>query len=152
MPDDEPSVELPPLAEPEVRIWSPLAVGIYALVLAYPCALAIAIRNWKALDQKNRIWPHVLGAAVVTLPLVVLLFTHPRLGRYFSLGVNVSTFAYLREKLRSDVAEFKRMHPSAIVSTRPWYSAIGWALLAILVFMFLAIAFGLMLDVFGIGE
>jgi len=138
--------------EPEVRVWSPLTVGVYAVVLAYPCALMLAVRNWRALRQQNRIWPHVIGALAVTLPLVVLMAMNARIARLFSFGVNVSAFAYLREKLRSDIAEFKRSHPAAVVSTRPWYSALGWVLLAFVIVLAIAVPIGLLLDVFGIGE
>jgi hypothetical protein len=137
---------------PEVRIWSPLTVEVYSIVLAYPCALMLAVRNWRALRQENRIWPHVTGAVAVTLPLIVVLYIiNGRVGRLFSFGVNVSAFAYLREKLRSDIAEFKGSNPAAVVSTRPWYTAIGWVLLAFAVFFAIAVPIGLLLDMLGNG-
>jgi len=136
--------------EVRIRIWSPIKVGVYSVVLAYPCALMLAVRNWKAMKQENRIWPHVIGAVAVTLPLIVVLYINGRVGRLFCFGVNVSAFAYLREKLRSDIAEFKGSNPAAVVSTRPWYSAIGWVLLALTVFFAIAVPIGLLLDMLGI--
>src|SRR4051812_19219842 len=38
----------PPCAHTEVQLWSPLAVGVYGLLLGYPSALLLAVRNWQA--------------------------------------------------------------------------------------------------------
>jgi L-cystine uptake protein TcyP (sodium:dicarboxylate symporter family) len=49
--------------------------------------------------------------------------------------MNGIVFVYLKERLRSDLAEFAAAHPEVRVETRPWYSAFGWALLGIVVLL-----------------
>lgn len=112
-----------------VRIWSPIAVGVYGLLLGYPTSLLLAVRNWHALKRETRIAPHVLMAIGAVLPVIGSGYIYPRAERIIALGVNIATFTYFRERLRSDIADFRQSNPSATLQIRPWYGAIGWALL-----------------------
>jgi hypothetical protein len=134
--------------QPALRVWSPLAVAVYSLVLAYPAALLLAVKNWIALGQRDRILPHVVGGALLSLPLFALMmFSSPRTGRVFGLVANVMAFAYLKEKLRSDLRDFQDDHPDVPVETRRWYSALGWALLGIAIFVALYAAIALRIEI-----
>jgi hypothetical protein len=133
-----------------VRIWSPLTVGVFGLVIAYPCALAIAARNWLALGQRDRVWPHVIGAGVISLPLIALMILRPSWARFGAFGANIVAFSYLREKLRSDIAEFKNEHPSIEVRVRPWYTAFGWAVAGLGLLLVIGIALEVLLEEVGL--
>jgi hypothetical protein len=121
---------------PAARVWSPLAVAVYSLVLAYPAALFLAVKNWIALGQRDRIMPHVVGGALLSLPLfAIMMFSSPRTGRVFGLIANVMVFAYLKEKMRSDLREFQDANADVRVETRRWYTALGWAMLGVAIFL-----------------
>jgi hypothetical protein len=124
--------------QPAARVWSPLAVALYGLVLAYPAALLLAVKNWVALGQRDRIMPHVVGGALLSLPLfAIMMFSTPRTGRVFGLVANVMAFVYLKEKLRSDLREFQDANADIPVETRRWYSGLGWAFLGVAIFLVL---------------
>lgn len=119
-----------------VRVWSPLAVAVYGLVLLYPASLVLAVKNWRALGMRGRILPHVAGAFGLTLLFIGTFFVSPPLvRRAFRLATMVVVFVYLKERVRSDVREFTELHPDVRVETRSWYSGCGWAMLGFLIFM-----------------
>jgi hypothetical protein len=119
-----------------VRVWSPLAVAVYAFFMTYPAGLLLAVRNWRALGLHGRVGPHVAVAFALTLPLVgIVTFAPPRVRQILTITMNGMVFVYLKERLRSDLAEFAAAHPEVRVETRPWYSAFGWALLGIFVLL-----------------
>jgi hypothetical protein len=124
-----------------VKVWSPLTVGIFGLVLAYPCSFVLAVKNWRALGQRQRIASHATWALILTVLLSACLLLTPRAARWIALATNIFTFSYIRERLRSDIAEFSSTNASAAVTYRPWYSAIGWALVGIFWFLLFFVAF-----------
>lgn len=132
-----------------VRVWSPVTVGVFAVVLAYPSALVLALKNWRALGQRQHIRPHLVGAVVLSVPLIALLLVRPQLARGIAFALNLSVFAYLREKLKADLADFASANPQIVVETRPWYTAIGWAFLGIASFLLLAISVLIVLELLG---
>jgi hypothetical protein len=93
----------------------------------------LSIRNWQAPRQGYRIKRHILAAIAIALLLIASGYIQPRAVRIMGLVANVAAFSYFRERLRSDIEEFRRLNPSAIVSMRTWYSAIGWGLLPVLI-------------------
>jgi hypothetical protein len=116
------------------RLWTPLAVALYGLLLGYPFAVPLAFKNWKALGMRREGTMHLIGAIILSIPFSgILLFTSDRTGRLFGLVLNVMAFSYLKAKLRSDEAAFKAANQSA-VEYRTWYSGCGWALLGLLLF------------------
>jgi hypothetical protein len=133
---------------PIARVWSPLAVAMYGLLLAYPAALLLAVKNWVALGQRDRIMPHVVGGALLSLPLfAIMIFSSPRTGRVFGLVANVMAFVYLKEKLKSDLSEFQDGNADVPVETRRWYTALGWALLGIAIFVALYAAIAVRIEI-----
>jgi hypothetical protein len=132
-----------------VRVWSPLTVGVYAFFLAYPASLALAIRNWLALGQRNRVRPHLAAAVALSVPLIMLLLRSPRVGRFVALGANFTAFSYLKAKLASDLKEYRNAHPEVPVDMRAWYSGIGWAILGFAMFLALVFATLTALDIVG---
>ena len=117
-----------------VRIWSPVAVGVYGLLLGYPSALLLAVRNWQVLRRETRIATHVL-IAIAALPIIASGSIYPQAERIIALGVNIATFTYFRERLRSDIADFRQSNPSETIQIRPWYGAIGWTLLPLAIIL-----------------
>src|SRR5688572_16890291 len=114
---------LPDAPPPVIRIWSPLAVAMYGLVLAYPASLVLAVKNWRALGLRGRILPHIVGAFGLTLHLLgFLIFAPPRVGRMFTLAANVMAFVYIKERLYSDLREMTAARPYVRIERRPWYS------------------------------
>lgn len=126
---------LPPGTPQRVaRVWSPLAVALYAFFMTYPAGLLLAVRNWRALGLNGRILPHVAAAFMLTFPLVcIVTFAPPRLRQILTITLNGIVFVYLKERLRSDLAEFVAANPDARVETRPWYSGFGWGCLGMVV-------------------
>ena len=150
MGNDPPMTDpLPPEApSPVVRIWSPLAVAVYGLLMTFPAAVVLSVKNWHALRLRGRILPHVAGAAVLAVLLVgILTFGPPRVRRIFSLATTVMAFVYLKEKLNSDLREFRAAHPDVRVEMRPWYSAFGWALLGFFFLMVIVMTASLFVTV-----
>jgi hypothetical protein len=131
----------------EARLWSPLAIAVYGLVLAYPASLLLAVKTWRQLERRDRIVPHVLGAFALSVPLVVLMALAPRAARWAALGANVLAFTYLKEMLKADIREFASSHPTATIQYRPWYTAFGWALLGIVAFIVMAASIGIAIEV-----
>lgn len=132
-----------------VRVWSPVTVAVYAVVLAFPSALVLAAKNWQALGQRRRILPHIIGAIVLSISLIALLILRPQLARGIAFALNLSAFAYFREKLKVDVAAFTNGNPEVVLQIRPWYSAIGWATLGMVAFLLLTVPIVLMLAILG---
>ena len=133
---------------PVVRVWSPLAVAVYGLFLFFPASLALAVKNWRALGVRGRILPHVAGAFVLALLTIgTFLFAPPLLRRLFRLATMVLTFVYLKERLRSDLQDFKDRHPEVRVETRRWQSGCGWAMLGLMIFMAMVSTAGLIVAV-----
>lgn len=132
-----------------VRVWSPVTVAVFAVVLAFPSALVLAAKNWLALGQRRRVLPHIIGTIVLSIPLVALLVMRPQLARGISFALNLGAFAYFREKLKVDLATFANANPEVVLQIRPWYSAIGWALLGVAGFLLLAVPIVLVLAILG---
>jgi hypothetical protein len=132
---------------PTVRIYSPRAVAIYAIVLAYPCSLLMAVENWVALGQKKRIKGHLLGFGALTVILCMVMARVPQMARLFAFAVNLMAFAYFKQKLKADLAEFSTQNPTADVVIKPWYrglgSAIGGMVAFLIIFFIVSMAFGL---------
>ena len=134
-----------------VRVWTPLTIAVYGLLLAYPAALVLAVKNWQALGMYREAGRHVLGAFVVSIPLIgLMIFSPPRTARLFALAVNIGAFSYFKAKLRSDIAEAAAAVPSPTIVYRKWYSALGWALLGICALLVFAVIIELTLAVAGV--
>jgi hypothetical protein len=131
----------------EARLWTPLAIAVYGLVLAYPSSLLLAVKTWRQLERRDRIVPHLLGAFALSVPLVILMALAPRAGRWAVLGANIVAFSYLKETLKADIQEFSASHPEAAVRFRPWYTAFGWALLGIVALFVMAISIAIPLEI-----
>jgi hypothetical protein len=117
------------------RIWSPLAVAVFGLLLGYPSGLALAFRNWKALGMRTEIRRHLVGALLISLPFVgVMVFAPDVVGSIFGLVFGIGTFSYLKAKLRSDIAERQDADPGLVIDYRLWYTGFGWVLLGVFVF------------------
>lgn len=153
LPPDHPPSTLEPLpGAGKVRVWSPLAVGVYSLVLAYPGALLLAVKNWRALGMYKEAGRHVLGGILFSLPFIgIILFSSARAGRVFGLVINICAFSYLKSKLRSDIASATAEDPLLAVEYRPWYSALGWAVLGVLLLTILMVIVAFTLEMFGIA-
>jgi len=119
--------------EQPIRIWSPRAVALYGLLLAFPCALMVAIRDWQALRMNERIRPHLIAAIAFSVLLFTFVVLHPAVGRPVGFVTNIAAFSYFRERLRSDIAEFQKKNPSTPIVMRSWASASGWAVLPLLI-------------------
>jgi hypothetical protein len=130
-----------------VRFWSPLAIGVYAVFFAYPASLLLAVKAWQQLERRDRIVLHLLGAFALSVPLVVLMILAPRAGRWGALGANILAFSYLRERVKADIQEFSAIHPTTTVHYRPWYTALGWALLGIVVFIMMGASMEVVLEI-----
>ncbi|HEX8169335.1 MAG TPA: hypothetical protein VF824_02210 [Thermoanaerobaculia bacterium] len=126
------TLEPPAAAPPVVPVWSPVTVAVYGLLLGFPAGVMLALRNWRALGMRREVRTHLAGAFVVAL---VIFFVLPRLVRYVSGGTSIAAFIYLKAKLRSD---FEDAQPSVTLLYRPWYTALGWALLADAAFILFA--------------
>lgn len=138
----------PEAPQPVVRVWSPLAVAVYAFFMSYPARVLLALKNWRALGLHGRIGPHVSAAFLLTLPLVAIVtFAPPRVRQILTITMNGMVFVYLKERLRSDLAEFGAAHPDVRVETRPWYSGVGWALLGIVVLIAMVLPLGMIISV-----
>ncbi|HVR41130.1 MAG TPA: hypothetical protein VMU84_18700 [Thermoanaerobaculia bacterium] len=129
-------VEVPAAPPRVVRIWSPLAVGVYTLFLGYPAGILLAVRTWILLGTRNRIRPHVFSALALT---VLLMLLSDRIGRIIGIVAGIAIFSYLKELLKSDVVDFRNAHPDAVLEFRPWYTALGWVLLALLFVIMIAV-------------
>jgi hypothetical protein len=140
---------LPPVAPRfVVRVWSPLAVALYSFFMTYPAGLLLAVRNWRALGLRGRVLPHVAGAVLLTLLLVgIVAFAPSRVRKTLTLTMSGIVFVYLKERLRSDLADFAAAHPDVRVETRPWYSAFGWGLLGIVLLLAMALPPALIVSV-----
>jgi hypothetical protein len=121
-----------------VRLWSPLAVALYGLLLGFPAAVVPAFRNWAALGLWREASGHLVGALLLSLPFIGMsVFSPPRTVRAFGLVTNIAIFIYLKAKLRSDIEEVRKTDPSVVIDYRPWYSGAGWAVLGLLGFLWL---------------
>lgn len=124
---------------PRVKLWTPLAIGVYGLLLGYPCAIIPAARNWRALGMHRDARLHLAAAFLLSIPYVMMFIFWPGTPvRLVRAVLNVVTFSYLKAKLRSDIADAQEANPALAVQYRSWYSAMGWALLGLFVFVLLA--------------
>lgn len=138
-------------SSPKVRVFSPVAVGVYGLVLAFPCSLSLAIRNWRALGRRDRIRPHLIGGIVVSVVFAVTAFLLPmRILKGVGVAANMAAFFYFRDRLRIDLESFAGANPGIEVQTRPWYAGLGWALLGLLLFLILCLAVGAVMGALGV--
>jgi hypothetical protein len=132
---------------PTVRVYSPVAVAVYGLLLAFPCSLLLAVENWIALGQKKRIKGHLLGFGALAVILAVVVVRMPQTARLFAFTANVMAFAYFKQRLKADLAEYSALNPSADIVIKPWYRGLGSAvggMVAFLVIIYLvSIPFGL---------
>lgn len=139
--DQAPTSAGPAYAAPAsvARVWSPLAVAVYSLVLAYPASLILAVKNWRALGMYKEAGRHVLGAIALSMPVIgLLIFAPPRPARIFMAALNIAAFSYLKAKLGSDIADAQSANPALRIEYRRWYSALGWVILGLLLFVLLA--------------
>jgi hypothetical protein len=128
------------------RVWSPLTVAIHAFLFGYPSGVLLAVKNWRALGMVDVARRHVLGAFAVTIPLVlVLLFLPSRFVRGVAVSLHIATFIYFKARMLADIEASKRA-----IERRPWYSALPWALLALLLFVVFVGLVGGMLAVVGV--
>ena len=135
-----------PAVAPVARLWSPLVVAVYGLVLAFPASLVLAVKDWRELGMHKEARRHVLGALVVSLVLIgLLIFLPSRIARGIALAANFAVFFYLKEKLRLDIATASARDPRLVIRDRPWYTGVLWALPGLLLFLllFVAIVFAL---------
>ena len=118
-----------------VRVWSPVTVAVYGLVLGYPAGIALALRNWRALGLRREVWVHLLGALLFSVLFIgIFLFVPKRARRIFGLAANVGAFIYLKAKLQSDLEDVKTADPNLVVGHRRWYAGLGWVFVAYVVF------------------
>lgn len=123
-----------------VRLWSPLAVALYGLLLGFPSAVVPAVRNWEALGRKKQAAWFLAAALGLTMFLVVVRAILPRgVGRFLMIILNCATFIYVKAKLQSDIADLQAAQPDVVIQYRSWYSAFGWALLGLIAIIFLAV-------------
>ena len=142
---DQSAVVVPADAE-GAYVWTPVAVAVYGLLLGYPAAMMLAVKNWRALGMYKEAGRHVLGAFLLTLPFIgLILYSTPRKGRFFAIAMSIATFSYLKEKLRSDIASV-----GGVVRYRRWYSGLGWALLGFVVFLAFVFVVILALEIAGV--
>jgi hypothetical protein len=134
----EPAVERPPVV---VRIWSPLTAALFALLLGFPAGVAIATRNWGRLGMQKEWSRHLAGAFLLSIPVALLfVLLSSRAGRVVGALLSITAFSYLKAKLHSDLEELRAGRPEMTVQYRPWYSAFGWALLGMTVFLLIYFA------------
>jgi hypothetical protein len=130
----------PPPPARVVRVWTPLAVGVYALFLGYPSGLALATHNWFTLGRRREASIHLAGAFVLTVVLLCLiLFLPRRAGRLLSLAVTIVGFSYLKARQRSDLEELQFAEPGVVIQYRRWYAGCGWVLVGLSVFLMMAV-------------
>lgn len=131
-----------------VRVWSPRTVAWYGVLLGFPGGLAVAIRNWKALRMDHQARVHLLGGVIFSIVLAPILFVLPHsLNRGLGIGLTIGTFFYLKSKFTGDIAHAQL---TCDVQQRPWYSALGWAVLGLIAFIFLLGSIAMGLGAFGI--
>ena len=119
-----------------VRVWSPVAVAVYGLLLAFPAGFVLAIKNWRALGMHKVAQRHTLGAlAASAVAAVVLIYLPARIVRGVAVAFNIAIFFYLKERLRVDIAAASSRVPSAVIQYRSWYSGLPWALCGLLLFL-----------------
>ena len=116
---------------PRVEVYSPLTVAVYGLVLAFPSSLLLAVENWKAMGQQDRMKPHRVGFGLLAVILAVMVARVPQSARVFAFAANLLAFGYFRQKLKADLAEFCRSNPTADVAIKPWYRGFLSALLGV---------------------
>ena len=130
-----------------MSIFSPLTIGLYAIVLAFPCAMALAVANWRRLGMHRRARAHIIGVAVAAVVCAVLAFAvSAQLFRWVAVGGNIAAFAYLRERMRSDLQAYRDAYPDAEITTRAWWKGIGTALLGLAFFAAIFVGTALLLD------
>lgn len=135
---------------PRVEVYSPLAVAVYGLLLAFPSSLVLAVENWKAMGQQDRLKPHAWGFGSLALILAVVVARVPQSARLFAFGANLMAFGYFRQKLRGDVAEFRANNPTADVVLKPWYRGFVPALSGVIAFMMIIYLVGAVIGIVGL--
>jgi len=121
-----------------VHVWTPLAVGVYALLLHYPSGVALAVRNWFVLDRRRDAAIHLVAALMLTVPFVVVITLIPRIGTIVNLVLRVAAFSYLKARQKSDLEDLQLAEPGTVIVYRRWYTGCGWVVLGLSIFILMA--------------
>jgi hypothetical protein len=135
---------------PRVEVYSPLAVAVYGLLLAFPSSLVLAVENWRAMGQQDRLKPHRWGFGLLVVILAVVAVRVPQAARVFAFAANLMAFGYFRQKLRADMAAFRASNPAADLVLKPWYRGLVPALLGVLGFMMIMYLVGAVVSISGL--
>lgn len=95
-------------SSPPIKLWTPGFVAGVAFLLGFPAGIVIASINWMRMKMKDKATTYLIGGAIGTFILLVVLYLLPgNFGRFLGLLVNLGILIYLRRKMKEDIEKFK---------------------------------------------
>lgn len=95
-------------SSPPIKLWTPSFIAGVTFLLGFPAGIIIVSINWMRMKMNDKANIYLIGGAIGTFILVVILLLIPgNIGRFLGLLTNLGILFYLRRIMKEDIEKFK---------------------------------------------